>query len=398
MWQKCKNIYHLTKAVVACQIYQNPAKKLKIIGITGTDGKTTTANMLYHVLSESGKKVSMISTLSAVINGKEYDTGFHVSTPDAIALQKYLRKAVDEGTEYMVLEVTSHGLDQNRAYGIDFLVGIITNITHEHLDYHKTYAEYIKAKVKLLRNSRTLVVNRDDESYDHIIRYKAKLADKKWVTYGMSKNATINPAAFPFDLHLPGEYNKYNALAVIAACRELGIPTSDITKNLATFKSPKGRYDIVYDGKFEIVIDFAHTPNAIEQLLSSQKKKKGRIIHVFGSAGRRDVSKRPLMGEASAKYADIMILTAEDPRDEKVKDICEEIASGILTVRYFNKEHLYIIPDRQKAIDKAVEVAKDGDLILITGKGHEVTMNMGHGEEQWTDYEAVKKALAKIKL
>ena len=398
MWQKAKNIYHLGKATVASAAYGNPAKKLTIIGITGTDGKTTTSNMIYHILEEAGKKVAMITTLSAVIQGKEYDTGFHVSTPDAIALQKYLKKAVDQGAEYMVLEVTSHGLDQNRTSGIEFAVGVITNITHEHLDYHRTYSEYVKAKAKLLKRARVCIINRDDDSYDSLVRYKNQLSNRKWITYGMSKNSDLSPYTFSFEVSLPGDFNKYNALAAASVCKELGITDEKIREGLKTFHLPKGRFDTVYDDKFEVVIDFAHTPNSLAQLLSSQKEKAGRIIHVFGSAGERDKSKRPLMGEASAKYSDIVILTAEDPRSEKVNKICQDIASGALTVTHFNKEHLYIIPDRQRAIDKAIEIAKDGDLVLITGKGHEISMNMGQGESAWSDYEAVNKALKKLSV
>lgn len=398
MWQKVKNIYHLGKAAVASKVYGNPARNLTVIGVTGTDGKTTTSNMIYHILETAGKKVAMITTVSAVIQGKEYDTGFHVSTPDAIALQKYLKKAVDQGAEYMVLEVTSHGLDQNRTAGIDFAVGVITNVTHEHLDYHRTYAEYVKAKAKLLKKTRVCIINKDDDSYDSLMRYKKHLLGKKWITYGMNKNADLNPEIFPFQITLPGEFNKYNALAAVAACKELGVTDEIIKEGLKTFHLPKGRFDIVYDDKFEVIIDFAHTPNSLTQLLSSQKEKTGRIIHVFGSAGERDKSKRPLMGEASAKYSDIVILTAEDPRSEKIDKICEDVASGALTVSHFNKENLQIIPSRQMAIDTAIEMAKDGDLVLITGKGHEVSMNMGQGEAPWSDYEAVNKALSKLSL
>lgn len=398
MWQKAKNIYHFGKATTASIAYGSPAKNLTVIGITGTDGKTTTSNMIYHILESAGKKVAMISTVSAVIQGKEYDTGFHVSTPDAIALQRYLKKAVDQGAEYMVLEVTSHGLDQNRASGIEFAVGVITNVTHEHMDYHKTYAEYVKAKAKLLKNSRVCILNRDDASYNTLIKYKSHLLGKKWINYGMDKLSDVNPISFPFELASPGDFNKYNALAAFAVCQELGVIQEDIRAGLKTFHLPKGRFDIVYDDKFEVVIDFAHTPNSITQLLSSQRTKTGRIIHVFGSAGDRDVSKRPLMGEASAKYADEIILTAEDPRGEMVEKICTDIATGTLKISDFNKEHLNIIPDRQTAIDRAIEMAKDGDLVLITGKGHETTMNMGQGETPWSDYKAVSKALAKINL
>lgn len=394
MWRGIKNTYHLLIAIFANFYSGFPAKKLKIIGVTGTDGKTTTVNLIYHILKKAGFNVSMISTVGAVINGKNYNLGFHVTTPSSFAIQDFLKKIVSfnrdkpQETNYLVLEVTSHALDQHRIFGIHFEIGVITNITHEHLDYHKTYQEYVKTKMKLLKKAKTAIVNQDDQSYKIILNLKAKTTDKKWVTYGLTKTANVNPYKFPFQMPIDGEFNKYNILAAIAVCSELGIREKTIKEALESFKLPLGRTELVYNGDFKIMIDFAHTPNALQQILSSLKvKMKGRMIHVFGSAGERDYKKRPLMGAISAKFADVIILTSEDPRSESAEKIINEIKSGI------KKKSVFEIIDRQEAITKAVKMARSGDLVIITGKGHEKSINMGKEEKDWSEHKAVEKAL-----
>lgn len=383
MWREIKNIYHLLVAVLANVWYGFPAKKITVIGVTGTDGKTTTVNIIYHILKNAGYEVSMISSVGATINGKAYDVGFHVTTPSSLQIQKFLRKA----NGYLVLEVTSHALDQYRVWGIDFTVGVLTNVTDEHLDYHKSYYNYVKTKAELLKRARVAVVNKDDESYEHI----SKLKTQKCVTYGM-RNGDVTPKTFPFKTKLIGEFNKYNILAAAAACRELGVADEKIRHAVETFTLPVGRAEVVHEDNFTVMIDFAHTPNALEQILRSLRPEiKGRIIHVFGSAGQRDRQKRPKMGEVSAKYADVIVLTAEDPRSESVEKIMNEIASGIHNNKLIKK-----IPDRQEAITVAVKMAKEEDLVLLTGKSHEKSMNYGRGEEPWSEHEAVQAALEKL--
>ncbi len=396
MWQEIKNIYHLIVAFVANVWYGFPSKKLIVIGVTGTDGKTTTVNLIYHILKNVGHEASMISSVGAVINGRKYDVGFHVTTPSSWEVQKFLAKAKG----FLVLEVTSHALDQYRVWGIDFAVGVLTNVTHEHLDYHKTYENYVLTKARLLQNARVGIVNKDDESYEYISKLKTQkskiqLKSKKFITYGMSKDADINPQKFLFKTKLIGEFNRYNILATIAACKELGVSDKDIRRGIENFKLPIGRAEIVHENEFTVMIDFAHTPNAIEQILRSVRKEvKGRIIHVFGSAGKRDYQKRPKMGEVSARYADVVVLTAEDPRGEPVEKIISEIESGIKNNELWKKKkNLLKIPNRQEAINTAVKMAKKGDLVLLTGKSHERSMNYGRGEEPWSEHEAVENAL-----
>ncbi len=388
MWQKAKNVYHLFQAILANILYGFPARSMTVVGITGTDGKTTTTNLIYHILKTSAQKVAMISTISAVINGREFDTGFHVSTPNSFALQSYLKKAKEADCSYVVLEVTSHGLDQNRVWGIPFSVGVLTNITQEHLDYHKTFTNYVKAKAKLLTSSRKVILNRDDASYNKVLPYLHK---KSITTYGMKMNADINPLTFPFGTKLIGDYNRYNCLATIAACQALNINDEGIRKGIESFTLPKGRLAVVYQNAFTIIVDFAHTPNSIEQVLKAVKKemlKDGRIIHIFGAAGERDRAKRSVMGKMSARYADLIILTAEDPRSESAERIIEDIAKGIPQTLPLEK-----IPDRMKAIRRGVELARKDDIVIVTGKGHEQSMNFGAGEVKWSDTEAVEKAL-----
>lgn len=377
MWQDIKNIYHLFVAILANIIYGFPGRKLRVIGVTGTDGKTTTVYLIYHLLKTAGYKVAMVSSIGATINDKIYETGFHVTTPSSFSLQKFLRQAKKQGSEYFVLEVTSHALDQNRIWGIPFEIGLLTNITNEHLDYHKTYNEYLKTKAKLLLSAKTAIINRGDKSFQKISKILSEKR-KRYIAYGASKKDE--------------DFNVQNFLAAEAVCRVLGLTEDEIKKAVKNFNLPKGRMDYVYDSDFSVVIDFAHTPNAFAQVLSHLRKKvKGKIIHVFGSAGERDKTKRPEMGKISSDFANIIILTSEDPRRESVEKINNEIIGGIKNPI----TQILKIPDRQKAIEKAVEMAQPEDLVLLTGKAHEKSINLGHGEDLWDEYEAVKKALEK---
>ncbi len=391
MWQDIKNIYHLLQAIYANIINGYPSRGLTIIGVTGTDGKTTTSFMIYHILRAAGFKTALISSVAAIIDGKEYDTGFHVTNPDSLHLQPYIKMARNKGIKYLIIETTSMGLHQNRVFGIPFSIAVLTNITNEHLDYHKTYQNYVKAKARLFQVAKTSIINADDKSYSYIVPY---IRNKKVITYGMNKNAEINPIVFPFKTKLLGSFNTYNALAAIAVAKDLNINDATITKALLSFTAPTGRVEIVYNKDFKVIIDFAHTPGSFKAVLPDiSKMKTGRLIHVFGSAGQRDKYKRPEMGNISSIYAEIIILTAEDPRSESVEEIISEIEKGINSK--FDKKNLFIIPDRKEAIKKAVDLAKYGDIILTTGKAHESSMNYGKGEEPWSEHEAVNEAIKK---
>lgn len=396
MLRKIKNLGHLFEAVIANIYYRFPSRSMTIIGVTGTDGKTTTSHMIYHMMKREGMKASLISTLAANINTKILDTGHHVTTPTAFALQKYLKMAKDSGNEYVVLEVTSHAIDQYRIWGVPFAVSVLTNVTHEHLDYHKTYEAYAKAKFRLLEMSKTAVVNMDDKSFSHLSAFRKTVSKTQYLTYGFHENADIRLSEYQFLKKLPGVYNWYNGLAAVGVGKFLGISPHEMEKHMASFELPVGRLETVYNGKFKVIVDFAHTPHSLEAVLKTIKDEKtvGRIIHVFGSAGERDKSKRLLMGRVSAKYADVIILTAEDPRGESVADINAEIKSGVLAEDA--KASVVVIESRRDAILNALEMADSNDTILITGKGHEDSMNLGDGEEPWSDREAVLEEIKKI--
>jgi UDP-N-acetylmuramoyl-L-alanyl-D-glutamate--2,6-diaminopimelate ligase len=373
-----------------------------VIGITGTDGKTTTTHIIYHILKTTGRRVSMMSTVYARIGDKEYDTGLHMTTPDVWMVQKLLKQAADHGDEYFVMETTSHAFDQGRNTGIAYVVGVITNITHEHLDYHKTYEAYVKAKANLIKQATLTLINRDDDSYSSLAQYKNQGRLK---TYALLQKAdyTLDIAA-KLHLDLP-VYNNYNYLAGYSCCRELGLKEEEILGALTTFTLPKGRLEVAYSGRFAVIVDFAHTPHAITQVLTYLRQKtEGRIIHVFGAAGLRDATKRPLMGYNSAAFADIIVVTEEDYRTEDPVEIAQEVAEGIekngvrkVEPDKLNKDAKYgytVIINREEAIAKAISIAKPGDVVVCTGKSHEKSLCRGVTEYEWDEFAIVKKYVA----
>lgn len=402
MLRLLKNFGHLLEAICASVWYGFPAKQLTIVGVTGTDGKTTTTSLIYHILKQSGVKVAMITSVGAYIGGEVYDIGFHVTTPSSFAIQKYLRRAASQGHTHVVLEITSHALDQNRPWGIHFRVGVLTNISHEHLDYHKSYERYVAAKAKLLLLSDIPILNKEDISYSHLLPY---VEGRNVFTYALfDKNATYTPKNLPTQSLLLGDFNARNVLAAGAAALNVGISKEQIKKALLTFTPPSGRQEVVYKGEYTVMVDFAHTPNAFRSILPELRKQtKGKLIHVFGSAGERDRSKRPQMGQISSLFSDIIILTAEDPRSESVESISQAILLGIPELfRRVSQDYIptkndnnlvYVIPSREQALKKALDICKKHDTVLCTGKGHETSMNYGSGEVSWSETGVVKKIL-----
>ena len=382
--------YHLPIAILANILYGFPSRGLKVIGVTGTDGKTTTVNMVYQILKASGRKVSMVSTINS--------PGLHVTSPDSFLVQKLIKDAADKGSGYMILEVTSHALDQFRFWGIKWEIGIITNITHEHLDYHKTWTNYFNTKSKLIRDAKVAVLNRDENHFSRLSHVPHRMC--KVVSFGLSKQANFNPENFSFKLKIPGEFNALNGLAAAAAATSLGVDTRIIKQTLSNFQSLPGRMEEVENKKgLRIVIDFAHTPNGLENVLNALRSKArpwrlGRLIALIGAEGYRDVKKRPMMGEIAQKISDVVIVTAVDPRGQ-VKEINKQIKKGSLKAGAKSGQNFYIIEDRQRAINFAIrQLAKNGDTIGIFGKGHEKSMNLdGRHEILWSDKEAVERAL-----
>ncbi|MCA9375101.1 UDP-N-acetylmuramoyl-L-alanyl-D-glutamate--2,6-diaminopimelate ligase, partial [Candidatus Dojkabacteria bacterium] len=393
------NLRHKLSSVFFSFYYGNPSKSMTVIGVTGTDGKTTTSTLIYKILKQAGLNVGLITTISAKIGGKDYPTGFHVTSPNPSSLQKFLKDMKEEGVKYVVLETTSHGLDQHRADGIQFSFAVYTNVTHEHLDYHKTFENYLRAKLKLIDLTKpggVAVINYDINEIFDTISEKARSHDLKVLSYGLEEGSNIYASGlevnsrgssfavnigekqFKVKLNMPGEYNVYNSLAAIGVASQLGVHENDIAEALAEVEGVEGRWEVIQSEPFQVVVDFAHTPNALYKMLSyaSQIKRKGKVIVVFGSAGKRDKSKRALMGEAAGQFADIVFLTAEDPRGESVSNINKEIAQGIIKYDKVEDKDYFSIKNRKEAIQKAVKIAQEGDIVIISGKGHEKSMNL----------------------
>ncbi|MFZ2200183.1 MAG: UDP-N-acetylmuramoyl-L-alanyl-D-glutamate--2,6-diaminopimelate ligase [Microgenomates group bacterium] len=402
-------LYHLPKAFLASRLYGDPGADLEIIGVTGTDGKTTTSTLIYHILKTAKKKVALVSTVDAKIGRKNLKTGFHVTSPNPFALQALLRRMRSQKIRYVVLEVTSHGLDQFRIYPLRPKIAVLTNVTHEHLDYHQTFANYLGAKLKLFKHAEHAVINKDLPIFQEI---NAKLEKLMFSTYSLYADSQMKPdnieylsdktifklGSTTYTLPLTGQYNLYNALAAISTALLLDIDPSDIKRALYSFKGVKGRLEEIENERgLHIYVDFAHTPNALENVLTNLRSKLGNkenLIVVFGAAGLRDASKRPLMGKIAGDLADQIVLTAEDPRFEDPKVIVKEIMSGM---RPKQKSKVTIELDRARAIDFAVnKLAKRGDWVVCCGKGHEESMNLdGITEIPWSERVALITALNK---
>lgn len=347
MLRKLKNFGHLLEAIIAAFYYRFPARKLVIVGVTGTDGKTTTTNLIYHILTEAGIKTAVLSTLSSA----------HTTTPDSWRLQKFLTQSLHNKCTHVVLEVSSHAIDQYRIFGTNFAVGVLTNIAdNEHLDYHKTFEKYKNIKLKFLQSCEKTVQWEDFKKY----RFETKLV---------------------------GEFNRQNCLAAIGVAKALGIDDENIRKAVASFKSLPGRLEVVVRKPFTVIVDFAHTPQAFEKVLPEVKKMGKRLIHVFGCTGDRDRGKRPIMGAIAAKFDDVIILTHEDTYLEDPGEIVNQIKSGI------KEKTPIILLDRRLAIGKALELAKSGDVVLLTGVGHQKSMNIGGHEVPWSEQKVVLELL-----
>jgi UDP-N-acetylmuramoyl-L-alanyl-D-glutamate--2,6-diaminopimelate ligase len=408
---------------LAAAFYGYPARKMTMVGVTGTDGKTTTCNLLYKILSEAGIKAGLISTVNAVIGKEVLDTGFHVTTPDAQDVQRYLARMVEAGLTHAILETTSHGWAQYRVDACEFDVGVVTNITHEHLDEHGSYENYRSAKARLFQslektafkpqgNPRLSVLNRDDLSYG----YLSQFARGSQVSYGLDQSADVRAVnveprdGVRFDAigkgfnqrvtsGLRGAYNVSNCLAAMtAAIYGLGLDPATAARGVSHCGTIPGRWEqIDFGQKFIAVVDFAHTPNALSVVIDGAKDvSQKRVIVIFGSAGLRDREKRRLMAEVAVQKADISILTAEDPRTESLEDILEEMAEGARSKGGVEGKTYWRIADRGEAIRTGVHLAKAGDIVIACGKGHEQSMCFGTTEYPWDDRTAMRAALAEL--
>ncbi len=417
--QRLKNFKHFLTAQYYHIRYSKPSKKLKVIGVTGTDGKTTTANLIHAILKQSNKKVGIISTLNAQIGDEKYPLDFHVTNPHPKDLQKFLKLMVDRGLDYAILETTSHGLDQHRVAGISYEYAVFTNVTHEHLDYHRTYENYLKTKSKLIHLTKEkgkVILNKDDGSFNYLFDLASNL-ERKVLSYGFTQNVDIKgddlvkedkymkfslkigKEVYQLKTNLKGRYNISNIMAAVAVAQDLKIPAKDIKKTLVQVPQLEGRWEELQNKPFRVIVDFAHTPNSLDNALKRGellKEKGGNLIVVFGCAGKRDYEKRPKMGNIAAEHADKIILTAEDPRGEDIEKINNETLEGIKSNVHGHKREYYSIHDRKEAIKKALEIAQKEDIIIITGKGHEKSMNLdGKNELPWDDKEITLELLKK---
>ncbi|MCJ7715307.1 MAG: UDP-N-acetylmuramoyl-L-alanyl-D-glutamate--2,6-diaminopimelate ligase [Anaerolineales bacterium] len=413
-----------TLAYLTAAWYDFPARKLIVIGVTGTDGKTTTVNLIHQILLAAGIKAGLISTVNAVIGDQTLDTGFHVTTPEAVDLQRYLAQMVEEGITHVVLEATSHGLAQKRVAACEFDMAVVTNITHEHLDYHGDYQGYLNAKAELFRllkiskgktapYNKIAILNKDDISYSSLSEIVEKTGIKL-VDYGINNSAdyqavkiqqgpdgltfTVKTAEKKADFQstLIGEYNVSNCLAALTVCIEgLSIDWQDAIKGVKNLTSIPGRMEYLNLGQnFSAIVDFAHTPNALSRVLTAARELTSqRVIAVFGSAGLRDKEKRKLMAEVSAKMANLTVLTAEDPRTESLDSILKEMAEGMDSKGGIEGETYWRVPDRGGAIRFALDLANPDDVVIVCGKGHEQSMCFEETEYPWDDRTALLSAL-----
>ena len=417
---------------LATAYHDFPSRKLTVVGVTGTDGKTTTSTFIHSILKlATDGKAGYISTIAADLGDAETDTGLHVTTPTAPEIQGYLAQMVDNGLTHCVLEMTSHGLAQGRLNGVDIDIAVLTNVTHEHLDYHGSWEAYRDAKAIMFQmlepsykkpnQPKVSIINADDPSADFfaaipadtVLRYginqkhtsvRARHASALMPPTLHAKSIQYKPNGThffvdetPYTLNLIGGFNVLNALAAIAVGDTLNLPIETVQRGVAAVLSLSGRMQRIDEGQnFTAIVDFAHTPNALKNALLACRPmlpEGKRLIAIFGSAGLRDVEKRRMMAEVSAEYADFTVLTAEDPRTESLDDILQMMADGCISKGGVESETFIRVSDRGEAIYRACQMAKPGDIVIACGKGHEQSMCFGTVEHPWDDREAMRAAL-----
>lgn len=395
----------LALAQLADNFYGHPSHNLEIIGITGTNGKTTTTYLIESIFKSAGYKIGRLSTISYQLGGGEEKAD--LTTPQPLALQSYFRRMVDRGLTHCVMEVSSHALSLSRVEEVNFQSAIFTNITQDHLDFHHSFSSYLNAKARLFEllgegEKKLAIVNADDPHCEEILRKNRA----KVIKYGLNKEAhivateiDINKDGYPsfnvngtrMNLKLVGKHNIYNALAAIAVALHNDISITDIKKGLEIVSGVCGRFEVVYKDDFKVVVDYAHTPDALQWTLSTAKSlKPKRLITVFGCGGNRDKEKRPLMGKIASKWSDYTIITSDNPRSEDPLAIALNIKEGF--AKGYN--NLEIILDRREAIAKAIKLAKKGDIILVAGKGHEDYQIFKDKTIYFKDHEVIKEEIS----
>ncbi|MBQ3647408.1 MAG: UDP-N-acetylmuramoyl-L-alanyl-D-glutamate--2,6-diaminopimelate ligase [Spirochaetia bacterium] len=414
----CSNIRR-TMSAFACALYDDPSSKLKVIGVTGTDGKSSSIYFLYQMLNMLGEKTGFLSTVAYSDGDSIAKNPYRQSTPESSEVMMILDEMVQKGCRYAALESTSHGLSERtmRLADVKYQAGILTNITHEHLEFHGTLEKYADDKANLFRKATLFnIVNAADKFAPHFTEASKVPVYRYALDPGAAKNLDIYPAdikadnsgtsfslvyegnKYPCRINIPGLFNVENFMATaLAVIKMTGIVPEKVFALSSRIKSVKGRMEVVDMGQdFDVIVDYAHTPGAFSKLFPMMRSScKGRLMAVFGSAGERDTEKRPIQGQIASRYCDILILADEDPRGETSMGIIDDIAAGIEPT--FDKSNLYKIPDRVEAIEKAVSLAQKGDTILLLGKGHESTIIYKDGPIPWDERTAAENALKKLK-
>jgi len=409
---------HWAEAILANIVYGFPARKLKVIGVTGTDGKTTTSTLITAMLRDSGFRVGMMTTISLDLGNGPVPNPTRLTTVTSFSLQRGLKKLSKAGVDWVVLETTSHALAQHRVWGVPYSVVAMTNITHEHLDYHGTFEEYRDAKKRLFElcnaNTKGLrigIANADDpsgelfaEAIENPVRYGIDKGDIHVVeSTTTTKGSTITAATPKGELNLivklPGSFNVYNALAAAGVGQAVGLSNEQIEKGIASLDNVEGRMTTIDEGQdFSVIVDYAHTPVSFEKIFNEIRPvTKGKLIVVFGSAGRRDEAKRPLQGNVAGRMCDVVVVTEEDDRDQDGEQILNQIAEGAEKAGKVRNRDLFLIHDRMRAIAKAIDLAKAGDTVLLLGKGHETSILGNFGKRDWDEAGAARKALHSLK-
>ncbi len=406
---------HLVEAVLANVTHGFPGRGLKVIGVTGTNGKTSTSYLIHRMLVDAGYNTGLMTTVAYGVNNDIRPQVHHMTNVPVGELMERLKWMKSQGVEWLVLETTSHALAQNRVWGVPYSVAVLTNITHEHLDYHKTFERYREAKRRLFKlaaaNKRGLqmgVVNADDPAAQlfagtvpHAITYGVangdmQASDITSTPEGSDFTATYNDRRLKLHVNLPGTFNIANAMAAAATGIAVGLSDEQIEKGIAALSGVEGRMTNIDEGQdYSVIVDFAHTPDSFEKLFKDLKPVvKGKLIVMFGSAGRRDEAKRGVQGKLAGEYADEVVVTEEDDRDIDGVEIMNQIAAGAEAAGKVRDKDLFLVHDRTEAINFAVGRASAGDTVLLLGKGHEKTIERADGEHDWdeigTAHAAVK--------
>lgn len=418
LFKKVEPYGHWAEAILANVVYGFPARKLKVIGVTGTDGKTTTSTLITAMLRDSGYNVGMMTTISLDLGSGPVPNPTRLTTVTSFSLQRGLKKLSKAGVDWVVLETTSHALAQHRVWGVPYSVVAMTNITHEHLDYHGTFEEYRDAKKRLFElcnaNTKGLqigIANADDPSGElfaqaiknpvlyGVNRGEIHVVKSTTTTKGSTIKATTPKGELNLTVNLPGSFNVYNALAAAGVGQAVGLSNQQVEKGIASLDNVEGRMTTIDEGQdFSVIVDYAHTPVSFEKIFNEIRPvTKGKMIVVFGSAGRRDEAKRPLQGNVAGKMCDVVVVTEEDDRDQDGEQILNQIAEGAEQAGKVRNKDLFLIHERARAISKAIEMAKAGDTVLLLGKGHEKSILTNFGKKDWDEMGAARKALLSLK-